>query len=69
MEHWNSRQITGWKYPTKKINNENNDVPKGTEGKLYSAVVCPNNKCFLMMAHVWPKHVAARPTNVYTNDI
>jgi hypothetical protein len=24
-----------------KINNENNDVPKGTEDKVYSAVVSP----------------------------
>jgi hypothetical protein len=33
-------------------------VPKGTKDKVYSGVVFPNNKCCLMMAHVWPKHVA-----------
>jgi hypothetical protein len=27
--------------PTKEINNNNNDVPKGTEDKVYSAVVSP----------------------------
>jgi hypothetical protein len=42
------------KYPTKEINNKNNDVPKGREEKVYSAVVS------LMMAHVWPKHIATR---------
>jgi hypothetical protein len=51
----------GWKYPTKKINNNNNNnnnVPKYTKDKVYSAVVSPNNKCCLMMAHMWPKHVS-----------
>jgi hypothetical protein len=43
----------------KKINNIN-DVPKSTEDKVYSALVSSNNKCCLMMAHMWPKHVAAR---------
>jgi hypothetical protein len=33
-------------------------MPKGTKDKVYSAVVSPNNKCCLMMVHVWPKHVA-----------
>jgi hypothetical protein len=35
-----------------------NDVPEGTKDKVYSAGVSPNNNCCLMMAHVWPKHVA-----------
>jgi hypothetical protein len=39
-------------------NNNNNDMPEGTKDKVYSAVVSPDNKCCLMMAHVWPKHVA-----------
>jgi hypothetical protein len=56
---------TGWKYPTKKIKNIN-DIPKGTEDKLYSAVVSSNNKYCLMMAHVWPKHVAERTKNVHS---
>jgi hypothetical protein len=30
-----------WIYPTKEINNKNNDMPKGTEDKVYSAVVSP----------------------------
>jgi hypothetical protein len=30
-----------WIYPTKEINNKNNDVPKGTEDKVYSVVVSP----------------------------
>jgi hypothetical protein len=30
-----------WKCPTKEINNQNNDVPKGTEDEVYSAVVSP----------------------------
>jgi hypothetical protein len=47
------------KYPTKQINNSNNDVPIDTKDKMYSAVVSPSKKCCLMMAHVWPKHVAA----------
>jgi hypothetical protein len=46
------------------INNKNNDVPKGTDDKIHSAVVSQNNKWCLMMAHVRPKHVA-RTTNVY----
>jgi hypothetical protein len=57
----------GWKYPTKQINNNNNDdnddVPGGSKGKVYTAVVSPNNKCCLMMAYLLPKHVA-RTTNV-----
>jgi hypothetical protein len=40
-------------------------MPEGTKDKVYSAVVTPNNKCCLMMAHVLPKHVA-RTTNVRT---
>jgi hypothetical protein len=48
----------------KKINNKTNDGPKGTEDKVYSAVGSPNNKCCLMMAHVWPEHAAATK-NVY----
>jgi hypothetical protein len=56
----------GWKYSMKKINNNNNnDVPKGTEDKVYGAVVSPNNKCCLMMAHVRPKHVA-KTTSVHS---
>jgi hypothetical protein len=35
-----SRKIK-WKYSTKETYNRNNDVPKGTEDKVYSAVVCP----------------------------
>jgi hypothetical protein len=30
-----------WIYPTKEINNKNNDMPMGTEDKVYSAVVSP----------------------------
>jgi hypothetical protein len=30
-----------WKYPTKEIKNKRNDVPKGTEDKVYSAVISP----------------------------
>jgi hypothetical protein len=52
----------GLKYPIKQIYNNNNVVRKGTKDKVYSAVVSPNNKCGLMMAHVPPKHVA-KPTN------
>jgi hypothetical protein len=58
-------------YPTKEINNNNNnnnnnnDVPEGTKDKVYSAVVSPNKKCCLMMAHVLLKHVA-RTTNVHS---
>jgi hypothetical protein len=33
-------------------NNNNSNAPKGTKDKVYSAVVYPNNKCCLMMAHV-----------------
>jgi hypothetical protein len=44
------------------INNNNNNniniVPKGTKNKVYSAMISPDNKSCLMMAHVWPKHVA-----------
>jgi hypothetical protein len=47
------------KYPIKQINNNNTQLPIGTKNKVYSAVVSPSNKCCLMMAHVWPKHVAA----------
>jgi hypothetical protein len=53
-----------WKYPMKKINNRNNDVARGTEEKVYSAVVSSNNECCLMMAHMWLKHVAARAKNI-----
>jgi hypothetical protein len=51
------------------MNNRNNYVPKAKEDKAYSAVVSSYDKCCLMMAHMWPKHVAARTTNVYSNDI
>jgi hypothetical protein len=41
----NKSEITAkmirWKYPTKEINNKNNDVPKGTEDKMYSVVGSP----------------------------
>jgi hypothetical protein len=37
----------------KQINN--NSVPEDTKDKVYSAVVSPNSKCCLMMAHVRPK--------------
>jgi hypothetical protein len=47
------------KCPTKQINNNNKDVPIGTKDKVYSAVFSPSNNCYLMMAHVRPKHVAA----------
>jgi hypothetical protein len=40
-------------------------VPKGPKDKVYSAVVSPNNKCCLTMAHVWPKHVAVT-SNVHS---
>jgi hypothetical protein len=30
-----------WKCPTKEINSKNKDVPKGTEDKVYGAVVSP----------------------------
>jgi hypothetical protein len=58
----------GWKYPTKQINNNNNnnnDVTKVIKNKVYSAVISPNNKCCLMLAHVRPKHVAGTP-NVHS---
>jgi hypothetical protein len=58
--------MIGWKHPTEKINNKNNDVPKGTEDKVYSSVASSNNQYYLMMAHMWPKHVATRATNVYS---
>jgi hypothetical protein len=50
----------GWKCPTKQINNNNNNVPKDTKDKVYSAVVSQNNKCCLMMAYVRPKHVTTK---------
>jgi hypothetical protein len=53
----------GWKYPTKQI--INNSVPKGIKDKVYSSVVSPDNKCCLVMAHVWPKHVAVT-SNVHS---
>jgi hypothetical protein len=33
-----------WKYSRKETNNKNNDVPKSTEDKVYSAVVSPITK-------------------------
>jgi hypothetical protein len=59
-----SAEKIGWKYPTKQINN-NSNVPKGTKNKVYNAVVSPNSKCCLMMAHVWPKHVAVTSNVVF----
>jgi hypothetical protein len=50
--------MIGWKYPTTEIKNKNNDVPKGTEDKVLQCSGLPNNKCCLIMAHMWPKHVA-----------
>jgi hypothetical protein len=46
-------------------NNNNSDAPKGTKDKVYGAVVSPNNKCCLMMTHVWLKHVAVT-SNVHS---
>lgn len=43
-------------------------MPKGTADKVYTAGVSPINKCCLMMAKVWAKHIAARTTNVYIVD-
>jgi hypothetical protein len=40
-------------------------MPEGTKDKVYSAVVSPDNKCCLMMAHVRPKH-AAMTSNVHS---
>jgi hypothetical protein len=37
---------------------QNDDVPGSTEDKVDSAVVSPLIKVCLMMAHMWPKHVA-----------
>jgi hypothetical protein len=51
-----------------KKKNNNNDVPKGTNDKVYSTVISSNNKCCLMMAHVWPKYVAMT-SNVHIYDI
>jgi hypothetical protein len=42
----------------KEINNKNSDVPKGTEDKSVQCSGLPDNKYCLMMAHIWPKHVA-----------
>jgi hypothetical protein len=53
------------KYPTIQINNNNNDVPKDTKDKVYSAVVSTSKNCCLMMAHVRPKHAVAM-NNKYT---
>jgi hypothetical protein len=39
-----TRQRIQWKYSRKEINNQNNDVPKSTEDKVYSAVVSPVTK-------------------------
>jgi hypothetical protein len=41
MGHHEAVKIIRWIYPTKEINKINNDVLKGTEDKVYSAVVSP----------------------------